>query len=317
MKVIDKIEKTKKKLPYPVLTLGNFDGVHLGHQAIFKKLIDRAKKMNGTSVVYTFVPHPLRVIAPERAPRLLTTYKDKIRLIENSGIDAIICANFTKKFATISAESFVRDILHNLIGVKEIIIGANYNFGKGRKGSPALLKELGKELGFKVTVLDEVQNNDVTLSSSRIRALVAKGKVDEAAAMLGRYYSSEGIVIEGANRGKRLLNTPTANLLTANELLPKDGVYAVTVEINGKMYGGASNIGHNPTFKEKQFSFETHILDFDGELVGKTIRVHFIKRVRDEMKFSSARELSRQLKIDIEEIRNILNEPSDQTARHQ
>ena len=317
MKVIDKIEKTKKKLPYPVLTLGNFDGVHLGHQAIFKKLIDRAKKMNGTSVVYTFVPHPLRVIAPERAPRLLTTYKDKIRLIENSGIDAIICANFTKKFATISAESFVRDILHNLIGVKEIIIGANYNFGKGRKGSPALLKELGKELGFKVTVLDEVQNNDVTLSSSRIRALVAKGKVDEAAAMLGRYYSSEGIVIEGANRGKRLLNTPTANLLTANELLPKDGVYAVTVEINGKMYGGASNIGHNPTFKEKQFSFETHILDFDGELVGKTIRVHFVKRVRDEMKFSSARELSRQLKIDIEEIRNILNEPSDQTARHQ
>ena len=317
MKVIDKIEKTKKKLPYPVLTLGNFDGVHLGHQAIFKKLIDRAKKMNGTTVVYTFVPHPLRVIAPERAPRLLTTYKDKITLIEKSGIDAIICANFTKKFATISAESFVRDILHNLIGVKEIIIGANYNFGKGRKGSPDLLKEIGRELGFKVTVLDEVQKNDVTLSSSRIRALVAKGKVDEAAAMLGRCYSSEGIVIEGANRGKRLLNTPTANLLTASELLPKDGVYAVTVEINGKMYGGASNIGHNPTFKEKQFSFETHVLDFDGELVGKTIRVHFVKRVRDEMKFSSASELSRQLKIDIEEIRNILKKQSDQTARHQ
>ncbi len=317
MKVIDKIEKTKKKLPYPVLTLGNFDGVHLGHQAIFKKLIDRAKKMNGTSVVYTFVPHPLRVIAPERAPRLLTTYKDKIRLIEKSGIDAIICANFTKKFATISAESFVRDILHDVVGVKEIIIGANYNFGKGRKGSPELLKELGKELGFKVTILEEIQSNDVTLSSSRIRALVAKGKVDEASAMLGRYYSSEGIVIEGANRGKRLLNTPTANLLTASELLPKDGVYAVTVKINGKMYGGASNIGHNPTFKDKQFSFETHILDFDGDLVGKTIRVYFVKRVRDEMKFSSAKELSCQLKIDIEEIRNILEKQSDQTARHQ
>jgi riboflavin kinase/FMN adenylyltransferase len=316
MKVIDKIEKIKKNLPYPVLTLGNFDGVHLGHQAIFKKLIDRAKKMNGTSVVYTFVPHPLRVIAPERAPRLLTTYKDKIRLIEQSGIDAIICANFTKKFATISAESFVRDILHNVIGVKEIIIGANYNFGKGRKGSPELLKKLGKELGFKVTVLEEVQKNDLTLSSSRVRALVAKGKVDEASALLGRCYSAEGIVIEGANRGKRLLNTPTANLLTANELLPKDGVYAVTVEINGKMYGGASNIGHNPTFKEKQFSFETHILDFDGELVGKTIRVYFVKRVRDEMKFSSARELSSQLKIDIEEIRNILDKQSEQTARH-
>ncbi len=316
MKVLDKIEKTKKTLPYPVLTLGNFDGVHLGHQAIFKKLIDRAKKMNGTSVVYTFVPHPLRVIAPERAPRLLTTYKDKIALIEKSGIDAIICANFTKQFSAISAESFVRDVLHDLIGVKEIIIGANYNFGKGRKGSPELLKQLGKELGFKVSVLREIQKSDVTLSSSRIRALVAKGKVDEAASMLGRRYSVEGIVIEGANRGKRLLNTPTANLLTANELLPKDGVYAVNVEINGNMYGGASNIGHNPTFKDKQFSFETHILDFDGELVGKTIRVHFVKRVRDEMKFSSVRELSRQLKHDIEEISSILETGSECSARH-
>ena len=316
MKVLDKIEKTKKKLPYPVLTLGNFDGVHLGHQAIFNKLINRAKKMNGTSVVYTFVPHPLRVIAPERAPRLITTYKDKFALIEKSGIDAIICANFTKKFATISAESFVTDILHDLIGVKEIIIGANYNFGKGRKGSPELLKELGKNLGFKVTILKEVQKNNVILSSSRIRALIAKGKVDEAAAMLGRRYSAEGIVIEGANRGKRLLDTPTANLITANELLPKDGVYAVTVEINGKMYGGASNIGHNPTFKDKQFSFETHILDFDSILVGKTIRVHFVKRMRDEMKFSSVKELSRQLKIDIEEIRSILEKQSDKTALH-
>ncbi|UCH80388.1 MAG: bifunctional riboflavin kinase/FAD synthetase [Nitrospiraceae bacterium] len=306
MKVIDKIEKTHKKLPYPVLTLGNFDGVHLGHQAIFKKLIARAKKMNGTSVVYTFVPHPLRVIAPERAPRLLTTYKDKIYLIKKTGIDAIICANFTKKFATISAESFVRDMLHKVIGVKEIIIGENYNFGKGRKGSPELLKKLGKQLGFKVTVLDEVQNNNVTLSSSRIRTLVAKGKVDEAAAMLGRLYSIEGIVIEGAKRGKRLLKTPTANLLTANELLPKDGVYAVRVEVNGIMYGGASNIGHNPTFKDKKFSFETHILDFKGNLVGKTIRVHFVKRIRDEIKFSSVNELSDQLKKDIAEIRNIL-----------
>ncbi len=306
MKVIDKIEKTKKKLPYPVLTLGNFDGVHLGHQAIFKKLIHRAKKMNGTSVVYTFVPHPLRVIAPERAPRLLTTYKDKISLIKKSGIDVIICANFTKKFSTISADSFVRDILHKVIGVKEIIIGANYNFGKGRRGSPQLLRELGKDLGFKVSVLDEVQKSNVTLSSSRIRTLVAKGRVAEAASMLGRLYSIEGIVIQGANRGKRLLNTPTANLLTANELLPLDGVYAVNVEVNGKMYGGASNIGHNPTFKDKQFSFETHILDFRGNLVGKTIRVHFVKHIRDEMKFSSVRELSGQLKKDIEEIRNIL-----------
>jgi riboflavin kinase/FMN adenylyltransferase len=314
MKVIDKLEKTRKKLPYPVLTLGNFDGVHLGHQALFKKLISRARKMNGTSVVYTFVPHPLRVIAPERAPRLLTTYKDKIALIEKSGIDVIICANFTKKFAKITAESFVRDVLHNVIGVKEIIIGANYKFGKGRKGTPELLEETGKELGFEVTILDEIQKNDITISSSRVRALVAKGKVDEASAMLGRLYSVEGIVVEGANRGKRLLNTPTANLLTANELLPKDGVYAVTVEINGKTYGGASNIGYNPTFEEKKFSFESHIFEFSGDLVGKTIRVFFIKRIRDEMKFSSVSELSSRMKKDIDEIREILKSVQDVPA---
>jgi riboflavin kinase/FMN adenylyltransferase len=314
MKVIDKLEKTRKKLPYPVLTLGNFDGVHIGHQALFKKLISRARKMNGTSVVYTFVPHPLRVIAPERAPRLLTTYKDKIALIEKSGIDVIICANFTEKFATITAESFVRDILHNVIGVKEIIIGENYKFGKGRKGTPELLQEIGKELGFRVTILDEIQKNEVTISSSRVRSLVAKGKVDEASAMLGRLYSVEGIVVEGANRGKRLLNTPTANLLTANELLPKDGVYAATVEINGKSYGGASNIGYNPTFEEKKFSFETHIFDFSGDLTGKTIRVFFVKRIRDEMKFSSVSELSSRMKKDINEIREILKSLQDVTA---
>lgn len=311
MKIIDGLENVKRSLLYPVLTLGNFDGVHLGHLAIFRMLRERAKKMKGTSVVFTFIPHPLSVIAPERAPRLLTTYKDKIRMIEEAGIDQIICANFTKQFANIEAEDFVRTVLCDILGVKEIFIGSNYLFGKGRRGSPELLKKMEKECGFKVTVIDEIHIDNKALSSSRIRNLVAKGKVDEAAELLGRYYSVEGIVIEGAKRGKSLLDTPTANLLTANELLPKDGVYAVTVDIDGKTYGGATNIGVNPTFEDKKFSFETHVLDFNGQLVGKTLRVHFIKRVRDEMKFSGSEELAAQLKQDIADIRNILKNHID------
>jgi len=306
MKIIDGIEHLKKDLPYPVLALGNFDGVHLGHQAIFRMLIERARARNGTSVVFTFVPHPLRVLAPERAPQLLTTYKEKIRLIESFGIDVIICANFTREFANISAKDFVTDILWKGIGVKEIFIGSNYFFGKGRRGSPELLKELGNTYGFIVNIIEEVKINNMIPSSSKIRTLVAKGKVDEASGLLGRLYSVEGIVIEGAKRGKSILNIPTANLLTANELLPRDGVYAVAVEINGKKYGGATNIGCNPTFDEKKFSFETHVLGFEGDLLGKTMKVYFIKRIRDEVKFPNVEDLAAQIKKDIQDVKGIL-----------
>lgn len=306
MKLIDGLEHLEGKLPYPVLTLGNFDGVHLGHQAIFRKLIERAREHEGTSIVFTFVPHPLRVIAPERAPNLLTTYKDKIRLIEDCGIDVIICTHFTKEFANISAEDFAREVLCRTLRVREVFIGSNYHFGRGRKGSPEFLSEVGRKCGFSVTVIDEISIDGATISSSRIRTLVAKGKVDEAAKYLGRLYSVEGIVIEGAKLGKSILNVPTANLLTANELLPKDGVYAVTVELDGKTYGGATNIGYNPTFQEKKFSFETHILDFKGSIVGKMLRVYFVKRIRDEQKFSGTDELAAQMKEDIARIRQVL-----------
>jgi len=306
MKVIDGLEGIKQNLPYPILTLGNFDGVHLGHKAIFRILTDRAREKKGTSIVFTFVPHPLNVIAPERAPKLLTTYKDKINLIESSGIDVIICTHFTKDFAKITAEDFVREILCKTLKVREVFIGSNYLFGKGRKGSPELLKKIGRECGFDVTIIEEIKMDGASLSSSQIRRLIAKGKVDEASKFLGRRYSVEGIVVEGAKRGKSLLNVPTANLLTANELLPKDGVYAVTVDIDGNTFGGATNIGYNPTFTDKQFTFETHVLDFSGELRGKTLRVHFVKRIRDEKKFSSVDDLKAQMIKDLDTIRNIL-----------
>lgn len=306
MKIIDGIENLKEALPYPVLTIGNFDGVHLGHQSIFRMVIEAASEHNGTSIVFTFVPHPLSVIAPERAPQLLTTYKEKIQLINSFGIDVIICANFTKEFANVTAEEFVSDVLHKTLNVREVYVGSNYSFGKGRKGSPEFLRELGSKYGFTVHIVDEVMVNNVIPSSSRIRNLIARGKVNEASILLGRPYAVEGIVIEGAKRGKSILHVPTANLLTANEVLPKDGVYAAVVEIDGRKYGGATNIGYNPTFEDKKFSFETHVLGFAGELLGKTIKVHFLERIRDEMKFRTAEDLAAQIKKDIVDIKEIL-----------
>lgn len=306
MKIIDGIEKVKEKFTYPVLTIGNFDGVHLGHQAIFNMLVNRAKEIKGTSIVFTFEPHPLRVVAPERAPSRLTPFSKKAELIKNFDVDFLICANFTSEFSHIKAEDFVRDVLFKQIGVKEIFIGTNYLFGKGRKGSPELLKKLGKEYGFKVNIVPDIVFNNMTLSSSRVRSIIAKGKVEEAPFLLGRYYSVVGVVIEGENRGKRLLNIPTANISTSNELLPKDGVYAVKVRVGRKVYGGAANIGCNPTFKNKNISFEVHIFDFDKNVLGETLKVSFIKRIRDEKKFSGIEELAEQMRHDIQHIRHIL-----------
>ncbi|HDZ61665.1 MAG TPA: bifunctional riboflavin kinase/FAD synthetase [Nitrospirae bacterium] len=306
-KLIDGIENLTEKMPYPVVAIGNFDGVHLGHQTIFRQLVERARKKKGTSIVFTFEPHPLRIIAPERAPQLLTPYKDKVKLIKKTGVDVIICVNFTREFAHVPAEDFVRNMLLANIGVKEIFIGSNYRFGRGRKGSPDLLKALGREHGFKVTVVPEIKINDIVISSSRVRTLIARGKVEEASVFLGRDYSVVGLVIEGAKRGKSLLNIPTANITVFNEMLPKDGVYAVMVSIGKRRYKGAANIGHNPTFKDKQFSFEVHILDFDGDLLGRNLSVDFIKRIRDEMRFPGVEELKAQMNKDIENIRQILS----------
>ncbi|MBC8413093.1 hypothetical protein H8E50_05425, partial [bacterium] len=197
-------------------------------------------------------------------------------------------------------------ILVDQVGVKEIYIGPNYKFGKGRKGTPELLAEIGKELGFTVKAIPEIKSNNITFSSSKVRTLIAKGKVSEAAAYLGRNYSVEGVVIEGAKRGSTLLSTPTANISTSNELLPMDGVYAVTAELGGKIYGGAANIGCNPTFGEKKYSFEVHIFKFNKKIVGKSLKVNFIERIRDEVKFSSADELKIQMMSDITSIKNML-----------
>jgi len=307
IKHIDKIEKPYKNA---VITIGNFDGVHVGHQALFHEVIEKAESLNGTSIVMTFEPHPVRVLKQNGHLPLITLYEQKVELIENSGVDVLICIPFTKKFAEISAKEFVEDILLKSIGMKAIVVGKDYTFGKNREGDIDLLKTYAKDWGFEVIVADWIQtskNGPGRISSTRTRELVMAGKVDEAQKLLGRYYQLRGIVTTGRDRGGKLLGFPTANINLHDELCPKNGVYAVTVDCMGGNFQGVANIGFSPTFDDHIFSVEVHILDFNENIYGQKIRVNFVQRIRDEVKFSNISELSDEIKKDIVKARKILS----------
>ncbi|HUI46556.1 MAG TPA: bifunctional riboflavin kinase/FAD synthetase [Nitrospirota bacterium] len=307
MRIVRGLKSYTEQLPKPVLTLGNFDGVHLGHQAIFRKVVSRASDIGGTSIAFTFEPHPLKVIAPERSPRLLNTFHGKMKLLTASGIDVVICANFTRVFADQNPDDFAREVLHEKIGVREVYIGYDYAFGKGREGSIESLKRAGRTYGFEVGVIDAVQVDGVVVSSSAIRDMVAAGRMDDAARLLGRHYSIEGEVVHGTHRGQKL-GFPTANLSTANELLPAYGVYAVLASFNGHSVKGVASIGVRPTFDSGPVSVEVYLLDFKGDLYGKQMDVSFIKRLRGEEKFTDAEGLVRQIRKDVKEAELVLRD---------
>jgi riboflavin kinase/FMN adenylyltransferase len=310
MELIKQIEKIKKPYKNAVITIGNFDGVHIGHQALFHEVIEKADIIEGTSIVMTFEPHPARVLKQNGHLPLITLYEQKIELIENSGIDVLICVPFTKEFAAISAKTFVEDLLLKSIGMKAIVVGKDYTFGRNREGDIDLLQTYAKDLGFEVVVADWIQSSKNwpgRISSTRTRELVEEGKVDEAQKLLGRYYQIRGAVTTGRNRGGRLLGFPTANITLHDELCPKNGVYAVTVECMGGIFQGVANIGYSPTFDDHVFSVEVHILDFSENIYGQNIRVNFVKRIRDEEKFSNISELSDEIKKDIVKARKTLS----------
>jgi riboflavin kinase/FMN adenylyltransferase len=305
MNIIYDLKELKEPLKNPVLTIGNFDGVHKGHLVLFDKVKDRAKAIGGQSAVMTFEPHPIRVVKPGNGPPLITPTKQKLDLISDAGIDVIFCIPFTRQFASISAEDFVQDILVHRLGIKEIVVGYDYTFGFKRQGNITLLQEMGEKLGFKVHVVDPIRLDDALVSSTSIRELVQEGNLSEAKKLLGRDYQIWGTVVKGKNRGGRLLGFPTANLKLIDELIPKGGVYAVTAIINGKTYYGVTNIGYNPTFGEKALSVETHLIDFSGDILGETIRVNFIKRLRDEKTYGSVEELANQIALDVQEAKEL------------
>ncbi len=309
MDIIIGIENIRRKFRNPVLTLGNFDGVHLGHQRIFEELKEEARKIDGEAIVFTFDPHPLQILAPQRCPPLITPFKKKLMLMERSGIDVLIVATFDLSLANIMPEAFVKQILVDEIGAKKILVGYNYYFGKDRKGNVEMLIRLGEKFGFEVKVIEAMKVNEIPVSSSKIREFIQDGKMAEAAQLLGRNYLLIGKVIWGADRGKQL-GFPTANLEILNGLYPKTGVYAVEVIMGDKTYPGVADVGYNPTFGQNPLSVEVHILNFSRDIYGEEIQLIFLERIRDEKAFENPDSLARQIRKDIAVARKILLRPS-------
>lgn len=289
-----------------VVTIGNFDGVHLGHRAILGKVVGRARELEAQPVAVTFDPHPLKVLRPQMNLPLLTTPEQKLKLLSSAGLAAVVVLPFTPEFAALPPRDFVVQYFIDRLRVREVVVGHDYCFGRHREGNIDLLKEMGRSHGFTVQVVWAVEVDGAVVSSSLIRALLKLGKAEEAANLLGRPYGVVGRVIQGKGRGAKLLGVPTANLRPENELLPATGIYAVWVQRGSETYAGAANIGTAPTFENGEFSLEVHLLDFQGDLYGETLEVEFVARLREERRFPSLEALAAQIRADIATTRGIL-----------
>lgn len=281
-----------------VIALGNFDGIHLGHQALIKKAVELSKINKISSSVFTFRHHTMKTICENKLPQLLITNRKKVYEFSKYMLDYAIIFDFNKDFSLLSPENFIKDILIDKLNMKIAVVGKNYRFGYKASGDIQLLRSFSKIYDYKVEVIEPVKLNKIVISSSYIRSLIQKGKIEEANKCLGRYFSLEGYVISGRKVGRRL-GFPTANISINKEyILPLNGVYLTMVKILNKDYLGITNVGINPTFNVNNLSVETHIIDFNKNIYGMFIEVKFIKRIRDEIKFNSEEELIEQMKKD-------------------
>ena len=298
-----------------VATVGTFDGVHRGHQAVLAEIVRRARARGLASLVVTFDPHPLEVVNPAAAPRLLTLPDEKRELVTALGLDRVELVRFTPALARLAPEQFVRDVLRAQYRMQELVLGYDHGFGRGRSGDVELVRRLAREQGFAVEVVGAVTEDGQPVSSSVIRTAVAHGDLDPARRWLGRAYSLRGVVERGAGRG-RTIGIPTINLTTPDprKLLPPDGVYAVRVELQGKReegrgkYGGMMNQGSRPTFGVHARGLEIHLFDFTGDLYGATVTVEWVRRLRDVQTFPSRQALADQIERDALAARAILKE---------
>jgi len=308
MKIYRDLQEIKKPFARAFVTIGNFDGVHLGHQMLFSEVVGKAYNQDGESVAVTFDPHPLKVLRPDGI-RLISTTEQKINLIAMAGVEHLLILPFTKELAATTARDFVQNILVDTIGVRELVVGYDYAFGKGREGNIDFLKQIGQELGFGVTVVEAHYENGMLVSSTKIRELVTEGRMQDARRLLGRYYQIHGEVQRGRQRGGRELGFPTANLkLSEEDLCPKRGVYVTQVIHGGKVYGGVSNIGYNPTFGENKLVAETHIFDFNSDIYGHPIKINLLRYLRGEKKFDRIEDLIAQIKLDIVTAKQVLQD---------
>lgn len=294
-----------------VVTIGNFDGVHLGHQRLIGLAVQRARSQRRLSIVTTFEPHPLRFLSGRKTPPFITNLDRKLEHMAELGPEVALVLPFDRALASMEPEDFVARILVEGLHMKDLVIGYDYAFGKNRRGDHALLSRLGQEHGYTVEQLDPVIIHGAVVSSTRIRDLLQAGRVWEASQLLGRFYRLSGPVVRGAGRGATLLGFPTANVEPCEELVPLPGVYAALAELDssrGQVLQAVVNIGVNPTFGPGQQTVEAHLLDFRGDLYGRSMDLQFVQRLRDEKKFSGPEELKARIAEDVALGRRVLSQ---------
>ena len=285
-------------LVHPVLALGNFDGLHRGHLKIIERVRRGAAEHGGTPMAMTFDPHPSRIVRPDKAAPLLMTKQQRIEALGRSGIAAVAVVRFTRELSQWDPETFARTVLSDWLHVAEVWVGANFLFGHDRSGNFSTLRTLGQRYGFRADKIDPVRYKEFVVSSTRVRRLVAEGRMDEAGALLGHHYYVDGRVVPGAHRG-RGLGFPTANLETENELLPPNGVYATMMTVDGIIHPRITNVGVRPTFGDTTTTMiEAYILGYEGDLYGRQVRLGFVQRLRDERKFADVDALREQIEAD-------------------
>jgi riboflavin kinase/FMN adenylyltransferase len=289
------------------VTVGTFDGVHLGHQAVLREIAERARAGGRKSVLVTFEPHPLEVVNPQFAPPLLTTGPERREALAQTDLDYVVFLRFDRELAGFSPERFVREVLIDRCGMRELVIGHDHGFGRGRSGNAETLRQLGASDGFEVDVVGEVLTDGLPISSTHIRRAVAGGDLTTAARQLGRRYSVSGRVVRGAGRG-RTIGVPTINLgeISSRKLLPPDGVYAARVEWRRGQAGGMLNQGGKPTFGDQTRSIEVHLLEFAGDLYGEWVKVEWVERLREVQRFPGPAELKAQLERDRQRAEQVL-----------
>jgi len=292
--------------PYPVATIGNFDGHHIGHRALLERVVNAARESHGTALALTFDPHPVKILAPQVDLRFLTNPEEKLARFEEAGIDEVVLLEFSEAFAALSPEAFAEQVLARGLRLKELFVGQHFAFGYKRAGTLTDLQTFGRRLGFAVHPLNPVVVESRVVSSTRIRQLIQQGDVRQAALLLGRQYALSGIVSKGAQRGQTL-GWPTANLqLPPERVMPIDGVYAAVTVVDGRRYDSVAYIGTRPTFDAGQRLLEVYLLEGEHELYGRFLTVEFIQSVRGDMQFADGEALSRQIALDVERAKDML-----------
>ncbi|KUO52276.1 MAG: hypothetical protein APF76_04370 [Desulfitibacter sp. BRH_c19] len=307
MRIYKEISEEIKQIQNSYVILGNFDGVHLGHRELIQKSVEQSMNKKGKSIIYTFSPHPEQLLSPDSFSGYITSPNIKEQLLEECGIDILIYHPFSKEFSLKTPEEFIKDYLVRYLKPKKVFVGFNFSFGRGGKGNPAVLSELGKKYNFQTQVEPPVYLNQLPISSSRIRQCLEVGDINLAKSLLGYWPKLEGRVVSGDKMGRQL-GFPTANLFINNDIiLPKTGVYATYTTLDGEKYKSVTNIGFKPTFSAKSLSVEIHILNFTKNLYGENLQISFVQKLRDEKRFTNVNELKQQISFDVNIAKTILD----------